>query len=496
MKKLVIPSVIAVVASVSLFKSKQLSVPEPTPENTIIVPENSYNLRHQLRNLVQGGSVTLKTSDDSITGVVDLKQEIVGRTIQYSGTLTNRRGTFAIAHAQDDTVSGVILLPTKNKAYVLNNVHIDDRANFELADINTLVCHYTDGNNHNMDFEEAAAPGDAVSTSTLNTTVKVPSFASKPTAKFHIFLDFDGETVRDPLWNGGKEIVAIPQKLTTLQIQEICELVAERFSAFSINVTTDYSYYANAPINSRTRAIFTPTNNWKPGFGGIAMIGSVKNAGKGVYSPTVPCWVFTNMLSRVRSVGECAAHELGHTLGLLHDGQNRDAYYYGHGNWAPIMGSAYNRLVAQWSKGEYVGANNKQDDFGVILANTNVTTAVNRATVVTPITINGINDTGVICNARDVAKYNVVFRTACKMKFEVQLARQSALNVKLDIYDASNRLVTSSNPTNALATSVTVDVVPGMYTVTVAGAAEGDLITGYSAYGSVGTFKLLATLAR
>jgi hypothetical protein len=43
-------------------------------------------------------------------------------------------------------------------------------------------------------------------------------------------------------------------------------------------------------------------------------------------------------------IWEAVSHELGHTLGLLHDGvapnpgnPQGQAYFWGQGNWAPIM---------------------------------------------------------------------------------------------------------------------------------------------------------------
>ena len=42
-------------------------------------------------------------------------------------------------------------------------------------------------------------------------------------------------------------------------------------------------------------------------------------------------------------------------------------YYTGHGvapvDWGPIMGVGYYSDVTQWSKGEYSGANNTEDDL-------------------------------------------------------------------------------------------------------------------------------------
>lgn len=49
-----------------------------------------------------------------------------------------------------------------------------------------------------------------------------------------------------------------------------------------------------------------------------------------------PAFIFPlNLGSHPKYVAEAASHEVGHRLGLHHDGPG---YYPGHGNWAPIMG--------------------------------------------------------------------------------------------------------------------------------------------------------------
>ncbi len=54
---------------------------------------------------------------------------------------------------------------------------------------------------------------------------------------------------------------------------------------------------------------------------------------------------------------------------MYHDGAGGPApteYYYGQGDWAPIMGVGYYKNIVQFSKGDYTYANNTQDDLAIV----------------------------------------------------------------------------------------------------------------------------------
>ena len=163
--------------------------------------------------------------------------------------------------------------------------------------------------------------------------------------------------------------------------------------------------------------------------------------------------------------------------------------------WSPIMGSSYDRPVAQWSKGEYTGANNKQDDVAVILSNKNVTHAVTQRTAPTLTFVDRIRATGVICNETDVATYKTSISKNGKLTLTGTVPAYGALNIMMELVDASGKVIATSNTLNSLNTTTTIVVVPGTYTVRVQGAGEGDVkTTGYSKYGSIGTFTLVTEL--
>ena len=460
--------------------------PKPTPDEIIITPTNHPAI--DVKGLAKGQQVTLPLVEGRfVTGVINLAQKCLSNEWRYGGNLLQGDGTFALAVDSNNTITGHIIIHSKQIAYTLNH------GVFEPIPINSIVCSQLPGET-NTDLEAGAA----VETGTITSTdvfTKVPRLASRPAAKVHMYLDFDGEQVMDPLWNGGRLIDAKAPVYTEAQIREIWSIVAERYAAFNINVTTKLEDYTNADINSRARAIFTPTNGWRRGFGGIAMISSMRNAGKGVWSSNIPCWVFTNMLSRLRSVGECAAHELAHTLSLTHDGKDKATYYTGQGDWAPIMGTTYNKPIAQWSKGEYTGANNTQDDIAIILSNKNVTFAIAQRTAPTLTFVNGIRATGVICNETDVSTYRTSISKSGKLTMMCTVPTYGALNIKLELVDLKGKVIAASDTLNSLNTTTTVDVTPGVYTVRVQGVGEGDVkTTGYTKYGSIGTFTLVTEL--
>jgi hypothetical protein len=222
-----------------------------------------------------------------------------------------------------------------------------------------------------MNPQAAAVTSDGVARKAVAAAITVPVLSTRPGAKGVVYVDFDGESVTDPDWNGGRTINAAPMNFTAAQVDQVLAISAQDYAPFDVTFTTDRALYNATPVGARMRVIVTPTDTAAPGSGGVAYINSWSGAGTGVFKTDAVCWVFNQS---VRSVAEALSHELGHTLGLYHDGQtNGNEYYAGHGggmttptSWAPIMGVGYYRSLVQWSKGEYALANNSEDDLAII----------------------------------------------------------------------------------------------------------------------------------
>ena len=185
-----------------------------------------------------------------------------------------------------------------------------------------------------------------------------------------------------------------------LVIQSVWERVSEDFRPFNINVTTQdpgveaLQKTAGADVAWGQRVVIGGSeNDWYDpetpiDSGGVSY-------GSFAWGSDTPNFAFAGDYGAApEDIAEVVSHEVGHSLGLAHDGQFRfymniedpeapelvklyDEYYGGHGNgstsWAPIMGVGYGRYLTQWSKAEYfnatqnsAGTGTLQDDLAII----------------------------------------------------------------------------------------------------------------------------------
>lgn len=208
---------------------------------------------------------------------------------------------------------------------------------------------------------------------------------SNPTATKTIYLDFDGNTTVGTSWNSSYLVTEIVSpaydpdgngaSFTTNELQRIQRIwhrVAEDFSSFDVNVTTEDPGEA-ALVNTGggddewgIRVVITVDNFANCGCGGFAYYNSFNWGYESAGATDTPVFVFNS--SEV-GVSGASSHEVGHAINLSHDGTTADnpvqpnaTYYNGHGSgetgWGPIMGSGYYKNVTTWDAGEYVGANN------------------------------------------------------------------------------------------------------------------------------------------
>ena len=316
----------------------------------------------------------------------------------------------------------------------------------------------------------------------------VPVLRSRPSATAAIYLDFDGETVNDGAWSGST-IVAPAARLNDSQIYEVWQRVSQDFNSFDVNVTTSLADYNNAPVNTRTHCIITENDAAAPGSGGVAYIGSFNGSSSWI------CWAFLD--TDAKPCAEVISHEVGHTLGLLHDGRTSPAeeYYGGHGSgetgWAPIMGVGYYQNLVQWSRGEYLNANRTENDLSIMDVYVDFIADDHGNTTGTASAIVGDAATGVIERNTDFDVFSVSL-TAGTYTIYLQPNAYGNLDALLEVINGSGVVVTSANPVLQLAASADL-VLASDQTVyfRVSGVGKTPVLgDGYSNYGCLGGYTL------
>ncbi|MCA3555044.1 PKD domain-containing protein [Aestuariivirga sp.] len=376
--------------------------------------------------------------------------------------------------------------------------------------------------------EDLAAPLQAVTPGTqrgvadgqLSPPAQTFRLHSKPGSNRTIYLDFDGATLTGTAWNTtGKPITAKPFDIDGVvstafsaaelqRIQYIWQRVAEDYAPFDVDVTTEAPPADRLARSNSADTVFGTTvlitNNagvYACTCGGIAYVG-VFNSTTEKFKPAL---VFHNMLGKgdEKSVAEAISHEAGHNMGLSHDGTASAAYYSGQGAdpltaWAPIMGVGYYKPLVQFSRGEYAGANNREDDFAVAQSFGLPLRADDHGdTVYAAAPFSGDMQDGVIGRAGDVDMFAI---TANAGAFSATLApatRSGNADLALSLLNAAGEVLATASPQNTLGAALSFQLpAKGQYFIAVRGTGQGDpAATGYSDYGSVGNFRLTARYA-
>jgi hypothetical protein len=357
------------------------------------------------------------------------------------------------------------------------------------------------------------------------TAAEGPAFElhSKPGSNRVIYLDFDGHSITGTAWNASKGIDPVnvspydtdgnPATFSTAEqnvVHEVWARVAEDYAAFDVDVTTqqpsqDAINRTNASDQQYGTRVLIDPDTWYQsgcGCGGVAYIGVYDNSGQHDYYQ--PALVFTRGVGTgAKNLAEAASHEAGHNVGLGHDGTASVGYYEGHGSWAPIMGVGYYRGISQWSKGEYSGANNTEDDYSVIGTHGLALRAdeVGDTTGTAATLAVGATASGVIAAESDVDVYRVDVGAAGNYTATANAAAIGGnLDIKLDLLNSAGAVVTSADPASGqsdagtptgLGASVSTTLQPGTYYLRVDNVGYGNpLNTGYSTYGSRGAYTL------
>ena len=453
--------------------------------------------------LREGAQVELPWFGDfPLLGKVHLRMEDLG-WLRFGGELEEGRGSFVFS-LRSGEVNGSILLPDSGSAL---EIRTESSGAVLLVErpIDTRLC---------WPAMAAAALTEGAAAAAAVGAGAVPQVNTRPGARGLIYINFEGGVVTDPLWNYGRSIAFAPAALTASGILEVVARVAEDYAPFDMAVSTIWADYEAAPVGRRTRVMVTPTTTALPGSGGVAMINAWSAAGR-TMSSTVPAWVFA---SSPKYAAEGVSHEVGHTLGLNHDGtqtpdgRTATAYYKGHGgdlteplSWAPIMGESYTRSQTHWSRGEYAAANNKEDDIAIIKRKTNGVGYIDESFVgghALEVAGGSFEVSGVVHHEESVEMYTfATLGGTLSASLKPLVAKYGNVDLKMEVSDREGTVVAVSDPAAATAAQVNVVLPEGTYALAVSAGSTGPTpwdgySTGYPTYGALGQYVLSGTLEK
>jgi hypothetical protein len=365
-----------------------------------------------------------------------------------------------------------------------------------------------------------AAPGDHPAAAAHAPVADPFALHSKPDSHRVIYLDFTGHVVTGTAWND--TVGQDPWNVTAYDtdgdpstfseaeqavVSEVWARVADDYAGQDVDVTTEepspdeITRDGQADTDYGTRLLIDPTTDYQGqcGCGGVAYVGVFDDASNHAYYQ--PALAFTEGVGTgAKNLAEVASHEVGHNLGLNHDGTSETGYYPGHGDWAPIMGVGYDRPITQWSSGEYADANNTEDDLAVMADHGAALRADdhgNDPASATPLAL-GAATTGIVADRTDVDVFSVDVADGTLSITADPAAVEPDLDIKLELLDSAGQVVATADPPSneagGMSASLSESVTAGTYLVRVDGTGFGDpLDTGYSDYASLGGFTVVAT---
>jgi hypothetical protein len=311
--------------------------------------------------------------------------------------------------------------------------------------------------------------------------------------------DYDGsDTNKLQSRPGATKVLFMDVSVLTLPKADLWrawQIVSGAYSAFEVNVTTDAAVYEAAEARNRGKACISDEDGRSTcvvNAFGTSRCCTVFNKGSGYYQ------------------GNTTAHELGHLMGLDHDGTSSDEYFDGFSSskWVPMMGDCTPKTswgaqaLFQWSKGEYSGANNTEDDLAIITKNLPYREddiPSSKALVVGNAgQVSSVDNRGQIARNTDSDTFTFSIGTgggrAVLVIDRIEVIGGGYLDVDAEIQDAGGARLAQSNDKAARTAKFDIALPAGEYRLIIKGGAEGTPQNGFSNYSSLGFYGISGTI--
>lgn len=415
-------------------------------------------------------------------------------TLSMNGVVDGVKNSKFILQGNDDKVYGWVILDDQNVAFeyttqagqlTVNEIEVTDVrpiCNFERHDDLAFDHHH---DSYFDDHLERSSDARAVNAGKVEPHIgayageDVSKLESKPGSAYVILLD----TSR--IMSGNTPTDRTPENLwITWQI------VAASFSMFDVNVTTNRAVYDAAAPSRRG--------------GGTLYTQSGRSSCHFAFGTSTFCTLYKE--SDAYGQGRIAAHEYGHLFHLSHDGGAPGGEYHSglaDFEWVPVMGNiwygtSWNNALYQWSKGEYSGASNREDDFNILTSFIPYKSDDNTSSKALVLGANG--------SVSASQNYGQIERNTDSDSFSFNIGSAGGnvnltidriehigggmLDVQAYIRNSSGSVVAQSNKSVNRSASFNTNLNAGNYTLEIRGGAEGSASHGFTRYSSLGYYGI------
>jgi hypothetical protein len=288
-----------------------------------------------------------------------------------------------------------------------------------------------------------------------------------------------------------------PKYHTKEKMYQAWQIFASTYSMFDLNVTTDPAVHQEAGRSNS-------------GINHLEDVPGRSHCCVGCFGTGRQCetQLRSNSSDYPYVYGKTMAHESGHGVGLRHDGNSSSDYFGGFSDfeWSPTMGSntcckRWQNALPQWSKGEYSGANQDQDDLERILDNPFDYRPDDIPSTKPLVIVNGevdpADNRGQINTNTDSDIYTFTLERAGRVQLQIERTEPrggSALDVDAALYGGTGNLIARDNPVKIRSAGFDRTLSPGSYRLSIQGGAEGTPSRGFSNYATMGFYAISGTI--